>query len=66
MRVYISKKHHQLMLMTLADRLGGSPGDALEHILNCWITGPPPNASTAPPALTTAPSDDPMAGLGEF
>jgi hypothetical protein len=66
MRVYIQKKHHQRLLVDLADRLGtGKPGDALEHILNCWIAGPSPAAAAAPP-LAAAPSDDPMAGLGEF
>jgi hypothetical protein len=64
MRLYITKKHHQQMLIDLAKRLGsGSPADALEHIMNCWVVLPPPSTQQAPPVPA---ADDPMAGLVEF
>ena len=38
MRLSITKKHHQQLLLELAASLrSGDPKDALEHVLNCWI-----------------------------
>ena len=38
MRISISKKHHQALLLEIAQTLGtDDPKDALEHLLNCWL-----------------------------
>ncbi len=66
MRLYISKKHHQKLLLDLATQLGSdSPTDALEHILNCW-TVLPPSASPPGASLPAVAATDPMAGLVQF
>jgi hypothetical protein len=66
MRLYVSKKHHQKLLMDLAAQLGSdSPTDALEHILNCWTVLPPSSSPQVAPNPPTA-STDPMAGLVQF
>ncbi len=69
MRLYITKKHHQRMLVDLADQLGSdSPTDALEHILNCWTALPPSSSPQVAPIVpvTSTGLVDPMAGLAQF
>lgn len=39
MRLSIVKKHHQQLLLEVASKLqSDDPKDALEHILNCWVS----------------------------
>ena len=51
MRVSVSKKAHQALLLKVAAILqSDDPKDGLEHILNCWLA-----PSTLPPTISQPP-----------
>lgn len=68
MRLSITKPQHRQLLMEIAAQLrSDDPKDALEHVLNCWISpchSQPIAASTAVPAdvaavaIATSPDGD--------
>lgn len=61
MRLSVTKPQHRQLLLEIAAQLRSSdPKDALEHVLNCWITPCPqlhasPLQSQGAIAPTTAP-----------
>ena len=49
MRVSVSKKAHQTLLLEVAASLkSDDPKDGLEHILNCWLV---PSHPLTPPTV---------------
>ena len=73
MRLSVTKKHHQQLLMEIASQLrSDDPKDALEHVLNCWISPYHPKVTTvasdvppvAPEALTDSGLD--LEGLASW
>ena len=47
MRLRISKPQHQTVIQSVATQLGSNkPIDGLEHILNCWLVGNIPPATS--------------------
>ncbi len=49
MRVSVSKKAHQALLLEVAASLkSDDPKDGLEHILNCWLV---PSHQLTPPTI---------------
>ena len=55
MRLSVTKPQHRQLLMEIAAQLrSDDPKDALEHVLNCWISPCHPQPTTA---LTTSPAD---------
>ncbi|MCY7277568.1 MAG: hypothetical protein LH702_28490 [Phormidesmis sp. CAN_BIN44] len=50
MRVSVSKKAHQTLLLKVAAILqSDDPKDGLEHILNCWLAPSMPQMNSQPP-----------------
>jgi len=63
MRLSIRKRQHQQLLLEVASQLrSDDPKDALEHILNCWIspcqTMPQSQTATTGEAIAESPSSD--------
>ena len=49
MRLSVTKKQHQQLLLEIASQLrSDDPKDALEHVLNCWISPCHPQPVAAP------------------
>jgi hypothetical protein len=57
MRVSVSKKAHQTLLLNVAAILqSDDPKDGLEHILNCWLApSTMPQMISQPPTLAVTP-----------
>lgn len=54
MRLSVTKKQHQQLLLEIASQLrSDDPKDALEHVLNCWISPCHPQPATVADGVQT-------------
>lgn len=70
LRVTVRKQQHRNLLSQIAQELGGDEGDALEHILNCWVLGghsaPSTQHSTPPQVIAPTVDADEFDGLIDY